>query len=198
MKMDHEEEIALEESIADWKDRQSGKGIDRDCPLCILAKRKRRDSGIMGSFCNHCIIYRRTGRYGCRGTPFDDARGESNYHQLEIEFLESLRPEKNIDKHNYVKGAIEVGDKVYVRDSSWALQLCKGVARDITANISKVSYTVVQVKLCLPTDNASTRPAYIHNDTIVYNPDSQNYIFVRERCLDLITPRYCITCGKEN
>lgn len=82
-----EDEIALEESISDWKDRKNGVEVARACPLCML------DDSRGGICCQRCVIGRHTGK-GCSGTPLYRVTTVFDYHQREIAFLESLRSKK--------------------------------------------------------------------------------------------------------
>lgn len=179
MEMNKEDEIALEESISDWKYKAAGGNVSRDCPLCTLNKRD----------CRSCIIYRRTGQSQCRGTPYwDCCCHELDYYRSEIAFLESLRPEKKVEKD-----IIEVGDKVKITEGSWAFGLANGKTRKACIAIGRV-YKVVELNTCLP--EGDDHNGKFGNDTILFEPVSGSYIFTREKYLRLAKPKHCPKCGK--
>lgn len=192
MKMSYEDEIALGESIVDWKKKRDGIVTDRDCLLCTLAKRRRKALDAVDGYCNYCIIKKHTGKTQCYGTPFHDAKGESNYHQLEIDFLESLRPEKNVATEYIAK----IDDEVTVRDKSWAVQIYKGKRETVLPLAEKVKYVVVMHLKKSEIDSTERR-----NDTLLYNSLSGRYLLAYSKRLDKVlklkTPKYCTECGKE-
>lgn len=197
MEMNKEDEIALEESIAYWKQKLTGSWIWRDCPLCILG-RKRYGNAYSKDKCQYCIIKIHTGKNECHGTPFWDNKGCPDYYQREIEFLESLRPKKK-----EIKEVIEVGDEVTIYDSSWAYRLSKGkVNSNMYAGIkgsemtgsNSTPYTVIAVGVILP--EGYSNKGKFGNNTILYDSSNGDYIFTRMIYLRLVEPEYCPECGK--
>lgn len=191
MEMSMNDEIALEESISDWKRKADGWVQDDECPLCILGRKRNGDIG--NNKCTNCIIKKHTGRHSCSDTPFYRNPIFPDYHQREIEFLESLRPKKKTRK-----GIIEIGDEVMINDYSWMYKLSKGKVDNTYVTGFKGSddtiYTVVEVGVCLP--ESDDHKGKFGNDTILFELASGNYVFTRERYLRLAKPKYCPECGK--
>ena len=100
--MDKKTLKALKGSIRHWKDnlkkaktgRLTGNGLtSASCPLCVKFK----------SNCKNCLVFLRTGTEDCGGTPYyevKDAVYDADQSDVieaceaEVEFLESLLPEK--------------------------------------------------------------------------------------------------------
>lgn len=94
---------AILASIEHWKENLAvgmfeAKIHGEHCPLCN-ATRQRPGAAVM---CGKCPVAKRTGQYGCKGSPWEGvffARYRENEHefhryaQLEIDFLQSLLPE---------------------------------------------------------------------------------------------------------
>lgn len=186
MEMNKEDEMALEQSINDWKDKARGINNMKICPLCILAK--RRDGGLSYEMCSQCIIKKHTGFDQCHGTPYWPRGTTPEYYKLEIEFLESLRPEKKVKKD-----VIEVGDKVSVHDNSWAYTLSQGKAKSYTDMRGIDRYIVVDIRIPLP--ETYSHGGQSGNNVILYDPNNNDYIFTREKYLKLV-PKLCPECGK--
>lgn len=187
MKMNKEDEIALEESISDWKKKAKGITITRKCPLCTLGMQRNGDDS-----CSQCIIKRHTGVSQCCGTPFWPRGTTLRYYQREIEFLESLRPKKEKEKD-----IIEVGDEVLISDPSYLLRLNKGRIGDRNdAGFSPMDriYVVLEVNSKLP--EGSKNRGQFCNNTILYEPNTGEYIFIHREFLKLIKPKHCPECGK--
>ncbi len=189
MEMNREDEIALEESISDWKDKARGVYTYRECPLCALGtKRDGTGRGYEYKCCTNCIILKHTGRPNCINTPYHD-KGNPKYYQREIEFLESLRPEKKVEKN-----VIEVGDEVTIRDYSWSYCLDRGKIIIAHKMNTALYHTVVEIGACLP--EGDNHKGKFGNDTIIYDATYGNYIFIREEYLELVKPKHCPECGK--
>jgi len=96
--MDKKTKQALEGSIAKWEAIVAGTGEDQgvcNCPLCRL---------FFGKDCVGCPVMERTGRWCCRGSPYDawstlhdeempDEKRVAEAAKTELEFLKSLREE---------------------------------------------------------------------------------------------------------
>lgn len=190
MKMNSEDEIALEESIALWKEMRDG-APRTDCPLCILAKRRQKASGMLDDFCQYCIISVHTGQSGCLGTPFHVDKKKANYHTLEITFLESLRPGK--DELRTIE--IEPGDTVTVTDSSWTIPILRGKREHVTS-IVDIEFVVVYFMKKSVTTVSEER-----NDVLLFNPLNDEYLLAYGRRLEKVykpkTLKCCTECGKE-
>lgn len=91
---------ALRGSIAKWQAIVDGTGVDegnKNCPLCQrfvyfwFGYKKP-----IAKMCVGCPVYEKTGKKGCRNTPYDDyAYGSDSIKnaQAELDFLKSLLPE---------------------------------------------------------------------------------------------------------
>lgn len=188
-KRDSEDALALDESISDWNKKAKGIDPGRDCPLCILG-RKRDGKANSRDKCTNCIIKVHTGNNECKGTPYwDNSRYAPDYYQQEITFLESLRPKKKVEKD-----IIKVGDEVMIRDFSGASGLNKGKITAPHGLNTALYHIVVEIGSNLP--EGDSHKGLFGNDTIVYNSMGNSYIFTREKYLRLVKPKHCPECGK--
>ncbi len=92
--------LALELSIEKWEDMIAGKGVDmgwQNCALCEL------DGMTDKGACEGCVVYKRTGKYGCGGTPYEEFEYAENAEddelmkeaeKKEVKFLKSFRTGK--------------------------------------------------------------------------------------------------------
>jgi len=107
-----EEQIAtaLELSIEKWKAnaltrmKHTAKIFAETCPLCHLFWKEDEDMP-EEQYCEGCPVKKRTGFYGCQGTPwvavrdayYDNCVSVQEFRELaqaEVNFLESLRTSK--------------------------------------------------------------------------------------------------------
>lgn len=203
IEMNKEDEMALEESISDWKDKARGINNMRMCPLCALGKRRNGD--LSYEMCSQCIIKKHTGVEQCRNTPFWPRKTTPEYYKLEIEFLESLRPEEKVKKD-----IIETGDEVTIHDSSYLFRLNNGKIENrhgndftdincVSADKDNTIYIVLETGTHLRLPEGSSHRGEYGNDTIIYNSRDGSYVFTYHKFLRLVNPeipKLCPECGK--
>lgn len=86
-------EDALELSIEKWQDIVDGKGEDllsQNCALCEIDGMQTDKNPDLDE-CRSCIIFKKTGKSNCLGTPYYDIKDEKERALKELEFLKSLR-----------------------------------------------------------------------------------------------------------
>lgn len=87
---------ALYGSIRKWMDVAYDDGEEwgrLNCPLCA-----EFNYGFYGhKQCRGCPVYERTGKVGCKDTPYDEYRYDKSAAEREVDFLISLLPVEHLE-----------------------------------------------------------------------------------------------------